>query len=73
MVRHLDDAGQVAGYQQAGATVFKDTARLAGPGKVEVGGELLEAGHIVIATGSHPLRPAVDGLDQAGEAPGDGS
>jgi dihydrolipoamide dehydrogenase len=64
MVRHLDDAGQVTGYQQAGATVIKDTARLAGPGKVDAGGELLEADHIVIATGSQPLRPAVDGLDQ---------
>src|SRR5579859_525361 len=64
MVRHLDDAGQVAGYEQAGATVIKGTARLAGPGKVEAGGKLLEADHIVIATGSQPLRPDIGGLDQ---------
>src|SRR5262245_58937636 len=50
MVRHLDDAAQVRGYQQDGATVVKGAARLAGPGKVEAGGELLEADHVVIAT-----------------------
>ena len=64
MVRHLDDAAQVRGYEQAGATVINGEARLAGPGKVEANGELLEAGHVVIATGSQPLRPAIDGLDR---------
>ncbi len=64
MVRHLDDTAQVQGYQQAGATVIKGTARIAGPGRVEAGGQLLEAGHIVIATGSQSARPAIDGLDQ---------
>jgi len=64
MVRHLDDAAQVRGYEQAGATVVKGTARLAGPGRVDVNGGLLAADHIVIATGSQPLRPPIDGLDQ---------
>src|SRR5260370_37506887 len=63
MVRHLDDTAQISGYKQAGATVIKGAARIAGPGKVEVGGQLLQAEHIVIATGSQPARPAVDGLD----------
>jgi pyruvate/2-oxoglutarate dehydrogenase complex dihydrolipoamide dehydrogenase (E3) component len=63
MIRHLDDTAQVRGYQQAGATVIKGAARLAGPGQVEAGGELLKAGHIVIATGSQPRRPQVEGLD----------
>jgi pyruvate/2-oxoglutarate dehydrogenase complex dihydrolipoamide dehydrogenase (E3) component len=63
MVRHLDDAGQVSGYEQAGATVIKGAARLAGPGQVEADGELLEADHVVIATGSEPVRPDIDGLD----------
>src|SRR5437773_3046742 len=63
MIRHLDDSAQVRGYQQAGATVIKGAARLAGPGRVEAGGELLQAGHIVIATGSQPVRPPVEGLD----------
>ncbi len=64
MVRHLDDSAQVRGYQRAGATVIKGAAQPAGPGRVEAGGQLLEAGHVVIATGSEPLRPAIDGLDQ---------
>ncbi len=64
MVRHLDDTAQVKDYEQAGATVIKGPARLAGPGRVEAGGQLLEAGHVVIATGSDPVRPAIEGLDQ---------
>jgi hypothetical protein len=36
MIRHLDDTKQVAEYEQQGATVIKGTARLAGPGRVEV-------------------------------------
>ena len=63
MVGHLDDAGQVGGYEHAGATVIKGAARLAGPGRAEADGELLEADHVVIATGSEPVRPDIDGLD----------
>jgi pyruvate/2-oxoglutarate dehydrogenase complex dihydrolipoamide dehydrogenase (E3) component len=63
MVRHLDDTAQISGYEQAGATVIKAPARIAGPGQVEAAGQLLQAGHIVIATGSQPVRPAIDGLD----------
>jgi pyruvate/2-oxoglutarate dehydrogenase complex dihydrolipoamide dehydrogenase (E3) component len=62
-IRHLDDAAQVHGCEQAGATVIKGPARLAGPGRVEAGGEMLEAGKVVIATGSEPARTNVDGLD----------
>jgi len=63
MIRHLDDTGQIRGYEQAGATVIKASARITGPGRVAAGGQLLEAADIVIATGSEPVRPAVDGLD----------
>jgi dihydrolipoamide dehydrogenase len=64
MVRHLDDAAQVREYEQAGAAVVKGVARLAGPGRVEAGGEVLEADHVVIATGSEPVRPDIEGLGQ---------
>jgi dihydrolipoamide dehydrogenase len=64
MVRHLDDTAQVSGYEKAGATVIKGTAKLAGPGRVQAGGQLLEADHVVIATGSQPVRPAIEGLDK---------
>jgi dihydrolipoamide dehydrogenase len=63
MVRHLDDTAQVSGYEKAGATVIKGTARLAGPGRVDVDGRQLQARDIVIATGSQPIRPDIDGLD----------
>jgi dihydrolipoamide dehydrogenase len=64
MVRHLDDTGQVSGYEKAGATVIKGTARLAGPGRVDVDGRQLQARDIVIATESQPVRPDIDGLDR---------
>jgi dihydrolipoamide dehydrogenase len=35
-----------------------------GSGRVEAAGQLLEAGHVVIATGSEPARPPVEGLDR---------
>lgn len=65
MVRNLDDTAQVDGYRRQGATVFKGTARLTGPGRLDVDGETIEADHVIVATGSEPVRPPIDGLDQA--------
>jgi pyruvate/2-oxoglutarate dehydrogenase complex dihydrolipoamide dehydrogenase (E3) component len=65
MIRHLDDTAQVDGYRSQGATVIKGVARLAGPGRVEVDGQILEADHVIVATGSEAVRPPIDGLDQA--------
>ncbi len=39
MIRHLDDSKQVESYEQQGATVFKGTGRITGPGTVEVNGQ----------------------------------
>jgi pyruvate/2-oxoglutarate dehydrogenase complex dihydrolipoamide dehydrogenase (E3) component len=64
MTRHLDDQAQVRGYQDRGAVVVRGTGRLVGPGRVEVDGQRLEAGHVILATGSDPLRPPIQGLDQ---------
>jgi dihydrolipoamide dehydrogenase len=66
MIRHLDDAKQVAGYERQGVAVHKGEARIAGPGRVEVAGETLETERIVVATGSDAKVPPIDGLDQAG-------
>ena len=68
MVRHLDDAKQVDEYQRDGARVVKGTARLAGrtdDGEIviEVDGVRLQASDVVIATGSEPAVPPVEGLD----------
>ncbi|MFN8215134.1 MAG: NAD(P)/FAD-dependent oxidoreductase [Solirubrobacterales bacterium] len=66
MIRALDDTAQVTGYREQGVDVFKGVGRLAGPGRVEVGGELIEAERIVIATGSGPRVPPIEGLEAAG-------
>lgn len=63
MIRHLDDSKQVDDYAKQGATVVKGTARITGPGAVEVGGRSLTAHDIVIATGADAALPPVEGLD----------
>lgn len=66
MVRHLDDAAQVKGYQKQGAVVVKGAARLVGraPWRVEAGDRELSGDQVIVATGSEPVRPAVEGLDR---------
>jgi dihydrolipoamide dehydrogenase len=64
MIRNLDDAGQIDGYEKQGATVIKAAATITGPHTIDAGGRELTADHIIVATGSRPVRPAVDGLDR---------
>lgn len=66
IVRHYDDSKQVEDYEGRGAAVFKGTGRIAGPGAVEVGGERIEAEHIIVATGSDPVVPPVEGIEDVG-------
>jgi dihydrolipoamide dehydrogenase len=63
MIRNLDDSGQVKGYEKKGATVIKSEGKIAGLGKVEVDGETLEAENIIVATGSAPSVPPIEGLE----------
>ncbi|MGH2752173.1 MAG: dihydrolipoyl dehydrogenase family protein [Actinomycetota bacterium] len=63
MVRDYDDAKQIKSYEQQGATVFKGAGRVAGAGVVEVGDERIEATDILLATGSDPVIPPIEGLD----------
>lgn len=62
MVRDYDDSNQIKGYEEQGATVFKGAGRLAGRGVVEVGDERIEADDILLATGSDPIIPDVEGI-----------
>jgi dihydrolipoamide dehydrogenase len=64
MIRHLDDAGQVRSYEDKGATVVKGAGRIVGrdPWRVKAGDRTLTAEHVVVATGSEPVRPPIDGL-----------
>jgi len=66
MIRHLDDTKQVEGYERRGVSVIKGDGRIAGPGRVDVDGRMLETERIVVATGSDAQIPPVDGLEQTG-------
>jgi pyruvate/2-oxoglutarate dehydrogenase complex dihydrolipoamide dehydrogenase (E3) component len=66
MIRNLDDAKQVEVYREQGVAVYKGAGKLAGPGRVQVGDESLETDRVVVATGTVPKVPPIDGLGQAG-------
>lgn len=48
------------------ATLFKGQARFVSPHEVEVNGQRLKAKQIIIATGSKPTVPPIEGLKEAG-------
>ncbi|MFC4564984.1 dihydrolipoyl dehydrogenase family protein [Nocardiopsis mangrovi] len=66
MIRHLDDSGQVDGYRNQGVAVVKGSGRITGrdPWRVEAEDAVLTADHVIVATGSAPIRPPVPGLDE---------
>lgn len=66
MTRNLDDANAIADYEDQGITVVKGVGRLAGPRRVEVDGRVLETARVIVATGSEPVIPPIDGLAEAG-------
>lgn len=61
------DAGHVHGLEAAGATVIRGTARISGPHRIVVatghGDRTMHAGNIILAVGSTPKVPEIDGLD----------
>jgi pyruvate/2-oxoglutarate dehydrogenase complex dihydrolipoamide dehydrogenase (E3) component len=66
-----DDASHVRALESEGAEVVRGTARLVEPGKVELrrDGEnprILEAAAVILAVGSTPVIPSIDGLEEAG-------
>ncbi|HSK16418.1 MAG TPA: NAD(P)/FAD-dependent oxidoreductase [Gaiellaceae bacterium] len=66
MVSNHDDRGKVARYEERGVTVVKARGRIAGPGRVEAGGRVLEAPAIVVATGAEAVVPPIPGLAESG-------
>ena len=66
MIRNLDDSGSVSGYEAQGVHVFKSSGKLVGPGQVEVNSQLIEADHVIVATGSESVIPPIEGLAEAG-------
>ncbi|HEX7252562.1 MAG TPA: mercuric reductase [Thermoanaerobaculia bacterium] len=52
-------------FESLGVDVFRGAARFASPHEVEVNGERIRAKNFVIATGSRPAVPSIDGLTRA--------
>jgi len=66
MIRGLDDSEQVEAYRAKGIDVFRGEAAIADRETVTVAGEDLRTQRIVIATGSEPSIPNIDGLSENG-------
>jgi pyruvate/2-oxoglutarate dehydrogenase complex dihydrolipoamide dehydrogenase (E3) component len=66
MTRNHDDAKAIADYESQGISVVKGAGRIAGHGRVEVNGRVLETDRVIVATGSTPVIPRVDGLEESG-------
>ncbi|HEV3377236.1 MAG TPA: NAD(P)/FAD-dependent oxidoreductase [Thermoleophilaceae bacterium] len=64
MVASYEDGAKAAWLEGKGIQVLRGAARLAGPGRVDVGDEAFSADHVVIATGSDAVVPPVPGLDE---------
>src|SRR6266508_3541673 len=58
-----DDAGQVEWLDGQRVELVRGEGRVVRPGVVEAGGQELEYDRLVIATGSSPVSPPVDGLE----------
>jgi len=64
MVSDYDDSGQVKWLDDMGIDLFRGRGRIAGPGRVAVDDEEIETERIVLATGSDPIFPPIEGLEQ---------
>ncbi len=62
MVSNYSDAGQERWLADHGIDLLRGTGRLAGTGVVEVDGARHTAEHVVVATGSDPVVPPIQGL-----------
>ena len=65
MVSNYSDAGQERWLAGHGIDLLRGTGRLAGTGAVDVDGVRHTAAHVVVATGSAPFVPALDGTGRA--------
>jgi pyruvate/2-oxoglutarate dehydrogenase complex dihydrolipoamide dehydrogenase (E3) component len=70
-IDYPDDTGHIRSLESAGAEVLKAEARIVGPGRVEVradGGSArtVETRSVILCTGSVPVIPKVEGLEETG-------
>ena len=61
MVNGYVDSSEVKWLEKNGIDLIRGAGRIAGPGRIAVDGDSYSAGHIVIATGSEPAIPPIDG------------
>jgi pyruvate/2-oxoglutarate dehydrogenase complex dihydrolipoamide dehydrogenase (E3) component len=66
MVSNHDDSERISRYEAREVKVFKAPGRIAGRGRVEVDGEVLECEAIVVATGAEAVIPPIPGLAETG-------
>jgi pyruvate/2-oxoglutarate dehydrogenase complex dihydrolipoamide dehydrogenase (E3) component len=64
MVGYYDDADKLPWLDEKGIRLFRGDARITGPGEISVGDETVETERIVLATGSDPVIPPIDGLEE---------
>src|SRR2546421_4883785 len=62
MVSDWDDTHAVGWLDDKGIDLLRGSGRIAGRGKVAVGDDTYDTDRIVIATGSDPVIPPIDGL-----------
>jgi len=62
-IAHIAPHDSPERFQEMGCEVIREWATITGPHSVEVGGRELRAPRIVIATGSKPAVPPIEGLD----------
>jgi pyruvate/2-oxoglutarate dehydrogenase complex dihydrolipoamide dehydrogenase (E3) component len=66
IIHNLDDSVQVPWLEKRGVTVVREPGRLDGERRVRAGDDTLTARKaVVVATGSSPLIPPIDGLREA--------
>jgi pyruvate/2-oxoglutarate dehydrogenase complex dihydrolipoamide dehydrogenase (E3) component len=66
MIRELDDHEEEKEYEEQGVRVVRGQGTFREPHEIDVDGRRLTAERIVIATGSEPDVPPIDGLSEAG-------
>ncbi|MDN3647143.1 FAD-dependent oxidoreductase [Pontixanthobacter aestiaquae] len=62
-IAHIEPHDSKETFEEMGCEVIMDYAKVTGKHTVEVGGRTLSAPRIVIATGSEPFVPPIEGLD----------
>lgn len=66
VIRQIEPHDSMQRYTAMGVDCIAGQARLLSPWEIDVGGRRLSARNLVIATGSRPAVPAIDGLEEGG-------